>query len=324
MWDYWICLHLQTYCTARGLRSSTIGAYQASLLQFRAYMRVRQGDVSPDRVTAQQVLKYVEHLRRERNNGDSAVNRQVTILKVFYRAMVAMGHLDPGSNPMAHFPRIKAGARKLPVVLSGEEVTRLLEAPGTDTILGLRDRAILTLLYGTGIRASECATVREEDVDLDEQWIRVSGKGGHERVVPLNESVVQALATYRIARGPLSPGTTFFQTRSRKPMGRGAIYERVRTHARRARIPKRVSPHKLRHTFATHLVKVGVNLVTIRDLLGHRCISSTQVYLHVTAYDLRHAAQRHPIKHLAPLIEHLLPDVKLPMQHPPPRRLWSG
>ena len=103
-------------------------------------------------------------------------------------------------------------------------------------------------------------------------------------------------------------------------MSRGVIYERVKTCARGARIPKCVSPHRLRHTFATHLVKAGVGLVTIRDLLGHRLITSTQIYLHVTAQDLREAADVHPIKDLAGFVNDLLPAMKLPFQHPPARR----
>jgi site-specific recombinase XerD len=103
-------------------------------------------------------------------------------------------------------------------------------------------------------------------------------------------------------------------------MSRGAIYERVRSRAARARLRKIVSPHRLRHTFATHLVQAGVGLVTIRDLLGHRMITSTQIYLHVTAHDLREAADRHPIGRLLGVIEHLLPDVKLPMQYVPTLR----
>jgi site-specific recombinase XerD len=265
-------------------------------------------------------LEYVEHLRQERNNGDSAVNRQVTILKNFYRAIVAMGHLYPHQNPLAHFPRIKAGARKLPVPLSSQEVQRLLAAPPTDTVIGLRDRAILTLLYGTGIRASECARLKEENVDLDEGLIRVMGKGGNERAIPLNDQVVNTLRTYRRHRGSVAPTLQFFQSRHRRGMSRGAIYERVRSWSIRARIGKRVSPHRLRHTFATHLVKAGVSLVTIRDLLGHRLITSTQIYLHVTAEDLRDAAHRHPIGRLSASVDHLLPDVKLPFQPPPGRR----
>jgi integrase/recombinase XerD len=318
-WDYWICLYTGTHCTARGLRPLTIAAYRTTLLQFQAYMKVRQSKLSPDEVTARHVLEYVEYLRRERNNGDAAVNRQVTILKNFYRAVVAMGHLEPAANPLAYFPRMKGTPRKLPVTLSYEEVEGLLQKPPNDTVLGLRDRAILTLLYGTGIRASECAGVTEEEIDLEDATVRVTGKGGHQRTVPLNAQVIEALQAYRQVRGETSPGCTFFQSRSRKPMTRYAIFERVRTHARRAGIRKSVSPHRLRHTFATHLVKTGAKLVTIRDLLGHRQITSTQIYLHVTAEDLREAVAAHPISRLAPTVAHLLPDVKLPMQRQRPR-----
>jgi site-specific recombinase XerD len=320
-WEYVICLYTDTHCASRGLRSLTIGAYNRTLHQFREYVRLEHNDLSPQDVSARIVLEYVTHLREARDNGDSAVNRTVTVLKNFYRALVAMGHLEQRENPLAEFPTMKGVARKLPVVLSDEEVTQLLEAPPTDTILGLRDRALLTLIYGTGIRASECATVREGDVDLKERTIRVAGKGGHERVIPLNDQVVEVLSAYRTARGVLPAASPFFRSRTKKGLSRGAVYERVRKYAQRAKIPKRVSPHTLRHTFATHLVKAHVNLVTIRDLLGHRQITSTQIYLHVTADDLRAAIVRHPVAHLAPRVAHLLPHVRLPFQHGPPRRL---
>ncbi len=319
-WEYWICLYTQTHCTARGLRASTIAAYRKTLDQFREYVRFQQGDVEPGQVTARHVLEYVNHLRRDRHNGDSAVGRQVTILKNFYRAIVAMGHLEPAANPLAHFPKLKAKPRKLPTVLSAEEVQHLLASPPKDIVLGLRDRAILALLYGTGIRATECATLLEKDVDLVAGTIRVTGKGGHQRTLPLNPKVAELLKVYRQARGNVPPREAFFRSRTGKAMSRGAIYERVRTHARRARIAKRVSPHTLRHTFATHLVRAGVGLVTIRDLLGHRLITSTQIYLHVTAEDLRSAAANHPIERLAPTVEFLLPNVKLPLQYAPRRR----
>ena len=160
----------------------------------------------------------------------------------------------------------------------------------------------------------------EEDVDLVSGTIRVTGKGGHERCIPLNPKVAESLQAYRRVRAEVQPRGAFFRSRTGKPMSRGAIYERVRTHARRARIAKRVSPHTLRHTFATHLMRKGEELVTIRDLLGHRLITSTQVYLHVTAEDLRSAVANHPIERLAPTVEFLLPNVKLPMQYAPPRR----
>ena len=157
-------------------------------------------------------------------------------------------------------------------------------------------------------------------MDLVAGTIRVTGKGSHQRTLPLNPKVAESLKVYRQARGDVPLREAFFRSRTGKAMSRGAIYERVRTHARRARIAKRVLPHTLRHTFATHLVRAGVGLVTIRDLLGHRLITSTQIYLHVTAEDLRSAAANHPIERLAPTVEFLLPNVKLPLQYAPRRR----
>ncbi len=139
-------------------------------------------------------------------------------------------------------------------------------------------------------------------------------------MIPLNEQVVPVLLAYRTARGMLPVDATFFRSRARQAMSRGAIFERVRKYAVMARIPKRVSPHTLRHTFATHLVRADVNLVVIRDLLGHRQLASTQLYLHLTAHDLRSAIGKHPVARLAPTMEAFLPNVKLPFQDPPRRR----
>jgi integrase/recombinase XerD len=316
-WDLWISLYVEKHCTARGLATKTIAAYDATLKGFRDWAQFRLKGRGPNELTARDILEYVEYLRKERRNGASAVNRQVTILRNLYRAMVAMGQLDADKNPMAHFPRIKAAPSKLPVFLSEEETRTLLAQPGQDTVLGIRDRALLALLYGTGIRASECSGLKEEDVDLKDNTIRVLGKGGYERVVPLNVEVVRLLERYRKVRGAVMPKTAFFRSRRGAAMSRNAIYERVRTHAQRARIGRRVSPHRLRHTFATHLVKNGVPLVTIRDLLGHHCISSTQIYLHTTAEDLRQAANVHPVEHLVERLADLLPNVKVPFQWKP-------
>ncbi len=314
-WDYWIALYLRTHCTARGLRPLTIAAYAAALKQFRTYTVESLNSKPPDQITASDVLHYLQHLRTAKDNGDSIINRHVVVLKNFYRAIVAMGHLEHRLNPMAAFPSVRGVARKLPVVLTGDETQQLLNQPKADTVIGIRDRAIIALLYATGIRASECAQLRQGDVDLKALTITVSGKGGHQRTIPLNERAAGALTLYMNVRGASLPAAPFFVSRRHRSMSRGGIYERIRSHARKARIPKAVSPHRLRHTFATDLVRAGIGLVTIRDLLGHRLITSTQIYLHVTAQDLRAAADRHPISRLLDTVAHLLPDVKLPFQH---------
>ncbi len=320
-WDYWMSLYLRTHCVARGLRPLSIAAYAASLQQFRRWVDQQRGGKSPDAIRACDVLEYLEHLRRERDNGDSAVNRALVVLRSFYRAIVAMGHLDPAVNPLEGFPLIKAVARKLPVTFSKDEVSRLMHRPRIDTIIGLRDRALLTLLYGTGIRASECASLRQGQVDLAEKTVTVRGKGGHERTIPFNDQVRTVLYRYTQARGPALPTAPFFRSRFGGHLSRTSIYERVRTWGQRSHLSKTISPHRLRHTFATHLIRAGAQVVTVRDLLGHRQITSTQIYLHVTAQDLRAAADRHPIASLLQTVEQLLPDVRLPFQSTgPPRR----
>jgi site-specific recombinase XerD len=313
-WRYWISLYIRTHCVARGLRPLTLAAYEAALTQFSEWLRVSRAARSPDRVTSRDVLEYLQHLREARGNGDAAVNRQLAILRSFYRAIVAMGHLEPTNNPLAGFPSIKAVPRKLPVSLAPEQVSRLLVEPKTDTIIGLRDRALLALLYGTGIRATECASLHCGQVDLTRLTITVHGKGGHERTIPLNPQLAQVLQAYERARGLALPTAPFFRSRFGGALSRGAVYERVRTWGQRSRVGIPLSPHRLRHTFATHLVRAGVGLVTIRDLLGHRQITSTQIYLHVTAEDLRAAAARHPIGALLATVEHLLPATRLPFQ----------
>ena len=245
-WDYWIGLYINTHCVARGLRPLTITAYEATLKGFRQYARERWPEKGPDQLSACDLLQYLEYLRRERDNGAAALNRQTTVLRNFYRAIVALGHLEPRQNPMAHFPKIKPAPRKLPRTLTREEVSTLLDHPETDTVLGLRDRAVLTLLYGTGIRASECAGLREKDIHWEERTIRVMGKGGHERTVPLNEEVLHVLRQYRLARGGAKADAPFFRSREGGALSRNAVYERVRSHARRAHLPQRVSPHQLR------------------------------------------------------------------------------
>jgi len=313
-WDYWISLYINTHCVARGLRALTVKAYEATLKGFKKYAQQTWPGHGPDELRAVDILQYLEHLRKNCGNGAAAINRQSTVLRNFFRAIVAMGHLEPRQNPMAHFPKIRAAPRKLPCALDREEMSKLLEQPDKDTVLGLRDRAVLTLLYGTGIRASECAGLTERDINWDEKTIHVVGKGGHERTLPMNDDVVHVLRQYRLARGGNKVDEPFFRSREGGALSRNAIYERVRRAAGRAGITRRVSPHRLRHTFATHLIQEGVGLVTLRDLLGHRQITSTQIYIHLTAKDLRHAADKHPVTKLIKRMEELLPSLKLPFQ----------
>jgi integrase/recombinase XerD len=245
-WDLWIDLYCETWCVGRNLQVSTIAAYRQTLRQFEAWLDQAHQISEPGRVTTRLVLDYVVHLREARKNGDSAVQRVIVVLKNFYRAMKAFGHIAPDENPMNGFPKVKKGREKLPVFLSAKEVRRLLATPKADTVLGLRDRAILTLLYATGIRAGECAGLLEEWVDLDERTIRVLGKGNRERVIRLNNRAAEALRVYRQARGPQLPREGFFRTKAGRAINRKVVYQRVKKYATLAGTTKRVTPHTLR------------------------------------------------------------------------------
>jgi site-specific recombinase XerD len=212
-WDYWLNLYLEKYCMAQGLRPLTISNYKRTLYQFRDWLQKYEEVNEPEEVTQDSILNYVRYLRLGRNNGDCAVNTQVVTIRNFFRAMVSLEQLAYAENPTHQLPKMKAPKRKMKEVLSQSEVEDLLKKPRTDTVLGLRDRAILTLLYGTGIRASECAQLTDCDVDFEIKTVRVVGKGGHQRIVPLNETVLQALVNYKKARGDQERHKAFFKTR---------------------------------------------------------------------------------------------------------------
>jgi len=315
-WELWQSMYLSKHCSARGLKVTSIVAYKNSLKGFVYFMKEFCDSKPPDKITITDVLEYVEYLRCDRNNGDSAVNRAVTVVRMFYRACVAMQLLDPKDNPMAHFPTMKAPCKKFKPTLDTEEVKKLINQPRSDTIIGLRDRALLVLGYGTGGRASEMSQLNERDVDLDNATVWFIGKGGDSRSVPLNKEVINAMRNYRQARGVGSENLPFFISRQKNRLSRNAIYERVRTHSQKAKITKHVSPHTLRHTFATHLVRSGVSLPVLRDLLGHRQLASTEIYIHMTANDIRSAVAKHPIKDLMERVV-LEEGVRLPFQLTP-------
>lgn len=318
-WNCWIDLYTETWCTGRNLKPSTITAYRDLLRQFESWAESRFSITSPTEVTMRIALEYVNYLRHERGNGDSAVCRAVVVLKSFYSAIVAFGHLEQNSDPMARFPAMKKRREKLPTFLTSSELEKLLDAPKLDTLLGLRDHAMLRLLYATGIRSSECAGMLEGWVDLEARTIKVLGKGGRERVIPLNKRAVIALRQYRAQRGPISLKAVFFRKKDGGPINRKIVYQRVKKYADQSGQTKRISPHTLRHTCATHLLQRDENIVTIQKLLGHKWITSTQIYLHTTAEDLRQMAADHPMQHLSITVASLIEGVRLPIDHPPRR-----
>jgi len=315
-WRYWTSLFIERYCPAKGLRAKTIRAYLDAINNFRSFVENNLQGKRPDELRTRDIIEHISHLREKRNNGKSALNTRIATLKSFFKAVVAFEEIRPEDNPMLGVFAVRGLPRKVPRTCSHEEIANLFKTCDRSTLVGTRDRAIFSLLYGTGIRASECAELTENSIDLGNNLIQVVGKGGHERVIPLSPAVKSALLDYRTMRGEITPSTPFFRSMRGKGMSRNAIYERVRSGGIRANLPKRLSPHKLRHTFASHLIENGTNLNTVRVLLGHSQLTSTQIYVHVAGKELQQVANQHPIGRLVENVAARLPGVKLPFRLP--------
>lgn len=222
--------------------------------------------------------------------------RLLSSLRRFYRWALAGGLLDADPLTEVRLPKIRP---QLPDTLDEAEVERLLEAPDLDTAIGLRDRAMLEVLYGSGLRVSELVGLRMESINLRQGVIRVIGKGDKERLVPIGEEGIVWLERYlRSGRGALMSDTTrapLFPGRGDGFMTRQTFWYRIKAHALAAGIDKPLSPHTLRHAFATHLLNHGANLRVVQLLLGHSDLSTTQIYTHVAQARLEalHAAH-HP------------------------------
>tara|TARA_Y100000768_G_C23980099_1_gene685229 strand:- start:232 stop:1200 length:969 start_codon:yes stop_codon:yes gene_type:complete len=313
-WDYWINRYIHNYCVVRGLTSESIKTYEGNLHNFQEYMVKEKRREGPRRVKISEIFDYLEYLKVERGNGQASINKVAAIIKVFYAGLVSLGHLEYYENPMRDFRRMKSAPSKMRDILSRKEAKRLLKSTDERTVLGVRDRAMILLLYTTGIRSSELCQLKEKDVDLNGYLIRVLGKGQKERLVPLNEETVRYLKKYKKIRGDSSSRSPFFKTRLGSGVTRKGLYDRIKKYVLIAGIRKRISAHNLRHSFATDLLNKNVNIVTVQKLLGHRNITSTMRYLRITIEDLREAVKRHPISEFSDILHKHLGDVRLPYQ----------
>jgi integrase/recombinase XerD len=285
----------QDYLTyERGLSPRTVSAYGRDLGRWLGFT-VGLGVQDPSRVTPQQLREWVFSLK-DAGLAATSIRRAQSALRTYYGFLLAEGAVEVDPTDRIESPR---ATRKLPDFLSLEETTRLLEAPDDSKPLYWRDRAILELLYATGVRVSELVELPLSALDLDEGFATIFGKGSKERLVPVGQPALRALGRYlRDVRPSLDrgrgKGLVFLNARGR-PLRREAVWTIVKDAARRAGITKKVSPHTLRHTFATHLVEGGADLAAVQELLGHADISTTQIYTHLDRDYLREVHRRfHP------------------------------
>ncbi|ROR29830.1 site-specific tyrosine recombinase XerD [Inmirania thermothiophila] len=281
---------LDALWSERGLSERTLAAYRSDLAAFARWLGGR-GLLAARR---EDVLRYLAH-RHAAGARPRTGARLLSALRRFYRHQVREGRLDEDPTARIDGPRI---GRPLPALLSEAEVERLLEAPDVADPLGLRDRAMLEVLYATGLRVSELVGLALHQVALREGWVRIVGKGAKERLVPLGEHAVDWLERYLREARPLLVRadrltSLVFLSRSGRPLSRQAFWQRLRGYGLQAGIRRPFSPHTLRHAFATHLLDHGADLRSVQMLLGHASLSATQIYTHVARARLRELHRRH-------------------------------
>ena len=277
----------------RNLSANTLAAYRQDLQALRVFLQPSQRTLLE--VDGAVLLLF---LAEALQHGAAArsVARRLSSLRRFYRYVLREGLLL--SDPTLLLDAPKTGST-LPKSLGEAEVERLLAAPDASTVLGLRDRAMFELLYATGLRVSELVAMRLDQIALDSGVLRTLGKGRKERLVPLGELAVDAVQCYLTEARPIllkgRMSEFLFLTRSALPMTRQRFWQQVQRYAGQVEIAMRISPHTLRHAFATHLINHGADLRTVQLLLGHESLNTTQIYTHVARARLKSLhAQHHP------------------------------
>lgn len=290
--------HLQAFEDAlqieEGASPRTVEAYRRDVIRCAAYMRA-QGIGQARDITPAALREFVYHLK-DLGLAGSSIRRNISALRTWFRVMVAEGLVTVDPTERLDTPQ---RWRTLPEVLTVDEVTRLLAAPGLDERLAFRDRAMLELAYGAGLRVSEWIGLEVKDVLLEESLVRVLGKGSKERLVPIGRNAIGAVAVYLRELRPVlergaGKGILFLNGRG-VPLTRMGAWKILRKYVEMAGIEKQVSPHTLRHSFATHLLEGGADLRAVQEMLGHADIATTQIYTHVDREYLRSVhRQFHP------------------------------
>lgn len=278
----------------RGLAKNTALSYGRDLEKYRAWLSGAGGDLIG--ASSKEVSGF---LKSEKESGHSvrSYTRGLIALRGFYRYLLRRGLIESSPCADVDIPRMQ---RRLPEFLTFEEVERLLDAPKTEEVLGLRDKAMLETLYATGLRVSELVTLKLNDINLQGGYLTAFGKGSKERLVPLGESAMVWLKRYMDeARGVLLKGRQnkfLFVTVRGNGMTRQNFWVIIKTSALRAGVDrKKIKPHIIRHSFATHLLEGGADLRMVQAMLGHADISSTQIYTHITNERLKNLHKKsHP------------------------------
>ena len=283
----------EDHLIAQGDEYNTVQSYRYDLIQFANYIRRKKIELK--KLAAKDLRSYFQELF-DLGLQPTSINRKISAIKAFFRFLFTNHDIE--MDPAADLELMKTG-RKLPGVLSIEDVKVLIESADEETPIGLRDRVALELLYGAGLRISELLGLQIRDVDFEKRWLKITGKGNKQRIIPFGRQAVRAIERF-LANGrqglthDRSTPFLIINTRGRR-MSRMGFAKILAKYRIKSGIKKRITPHMLRHSFATHLLEAGADLRVVQELLGHVDISTTQIYTHIDREYLKEIhRQYHP------------------------------
>lgn len=284
-------LFLDSIWAERGLSQNTMQGYRYDLLQLAGHLH--RNDSSLVSASREDLLNFLAS-RVQKGRSPRSLSRYLSGIRQFYQWSMREGRVHKDPSALIESPRLGRG---LPKALSEQQVVALLEAPDVDSPLGLRDRTMLEMMYATGLRVSELVGLQFTDLNMNQGVVRVMGKGGKERLVPLGEEALSWLQRYLTTGRPALMGSAdcphVFVTSRKAGMTRQAFWHAIKRCAQLASINQPVSPHMLRHSFATHLLNHGADLRVVQLLLGHSDLSTTQIYTHIARDGLKNLHSKH-------------------------------
>lgn len=292
--NQYLDLFLNYLLVEKGLAMNSLDSYGRDMVRYLDFLEGR-GCVDPSGVRSVDVADFLARLK-ERGLAPRSRARALSSVRMFHRFLLVEGYAEVNPTAIIEAPKTVA---KLPQVLTGREVEALLAAPGDDSTIDIRDRAMLELLYATGLRVSELVGLGLRDVNVNAGYLMAFGKGGKERLVPMGESACAAVSRYLSETRPAmdrdGSNRYLFLTRLGDRMTRQAFWNIIKKRALEAGVRKSISPHTLRHSFATHLLENGADLRSVQTMLGHADLSTTQIYTHVTRERLKRLHEQfHP------------------------------
>ncbi len=277
---------LDHYWLSSGASKNTLSAYRSDLMLYSKWLDKLSLENSSDT----SILKYFQY----RQISPSTQARILTCFRIFYQYLVSQKLTDTNPTAKLHHPK---QVQKLPVFLSIKEVEKLLDTPDQKTIFGMRDRAMLELLYSCGLRVTELVSLEYHHININDEYIRILGKGNKERLLPMGDLAIEYLSKYEKEARPflIKKGQTdgYFLSNRGSNMSRQNFFYMIKSYAQKAGIDKSLSPHSLRHAFATHLVQQGADLRSVQLMLGHSDISTTQIYTHIQNVQLKSQHSKH-------------------------------